>query len=141
MWSFKQMVKKLSSALLSIMLSYTVISPDNSHASEVCDFCTPSVTLNEERAKCFLAIYNNRLEKLYSSNVGFVRVNFGECSGRKTSGSKGVVDPGGTIPNEISASEIVFLDETGLKCLKNTIDTDKTGFTPTKELQLDVICQ
>jgi len=141
MCTLEQLLKKLSSALLSILFSYIVISTDNSYASEVCDFCTPSVTLNEERAECFLSIYNNRLEKLHSSNVGFVRVNFGECSGGKVSGTKGVVDPGGTIPNESTASEIVFLDEAGLICLKNTIDTDKTGFTPIKELQLDVICK
>jgi len=133
--------RRLLFSFITALVVFFSFGPENSKASEVCDFCNTSVLLNNERATCFLSIYDDRLAKLKNSNVGFVRVNLGKCAGRKKTGSKGVVDPKSPIPEADLASEVVYLDETSLTCIKRTIDKNETDFDPIKELQLDVLCR
>lgn len=134
--------KKISCGIKSLFICTFLfnLSPATSKADQVCDFCNTTVLIDNSRAECFLTIYEDRLDKLLKSNVGYVRVNLDECSGAKQTGSKGVVDPDSAIPDKELSSKVVFLDENSLNCIKETIDSEGSNFDPIQELNLDVIC-
>lgn len=108
-------------------------------AAYACDFCSPVVFLDQERASCFISIYDTRLEKLVQSKRGFVEIDLDGCNGQHEPRSKSVVQSPGD-PDFADGAKI-YLDKNGMKCLRDTIQSEPGSFDPNRVLKLSTLCE
>ncbi|MEM6387259.1 MAG: hypothetical protein AAF718_13595 [Pseudomonadota bacterium] len=106
--------------------------------ANACDFCTPLIYLDKARAACFIASFDDRLDRLEKANRGFVEINLEGCDGQTSAADRSVVQSPGTPEFENGAR--IYLDENGMTCLRGAILSQPDSFDPSRVLKLSAIC-
>lgn len=103
-----------------------------------CEFCSPVIFLNQERAKCFVSQFDKRVEKLADAGRSFVEINLEGCDEQGTTRSKSVVQAPGDPDFEGGAK--IYLDGEHMVCLRDHILANPDAFDPNQTLKLSEIC-
>ena len=98
----------------------------------VCEFCNPTIRLNQRVAECLGEQLPTELERLQSEGRGFVLVDLTQCVDAKTRGlpQAGVA----TAPADVDTSFVA--DETALRCIGAEIARLSGALDPSVELDL-----
>ena len=103
-----------------------------STAGAVCDFCNPSIRLNERVAACFSEQFEAELVRLETEGRGFVLVDLTQCVDEKTRGLPGANTNG---DSEVIDTSFVA-DEAALRCINAEIGRLAGSLDPVVRLDL-----
>lgn len=113
---------------LAIVLSLFLVPA----AGAVCDFCNPSIRLNERVAACFAEQYEAELVRLEAEGRGFVLVDLTQCVEDRTRGL-----PSANAQRDIAAIDTSFVaDEAALRCINAEIGRLAGSLDPVVRLDL-----
>lgn len=104
----------------------------------VCKYCNSYISLNNDKANCFLQSYDDRRRKLDLGNRGWVPVEL-NCKLEKKSAPKDVA--GAITPLPTNDTNIVILDLKQLDCLQAYVTTNIGNFDPESIVRFDEICE
>lgn len=124
-WGYSGM--KTWTILSTGLLLLTVIP-----ASAVCDFCNPTIRLNQSVSECFLEQAPEILERLRAEGRGFVLVDLTSCVATKTRGLPKAGDPAVAEPIDTS----FVADESALLCIEAEIKRLEGSLDPSVQLDL-----
>lgn len=98
----------------------------------VCDFCNPTIRLNQRVAECFGEQLPAELVRLQTEGRGFVLVDLTQCVDDKT---RGLPQAGArTASSDVDTSFVA--DETALRCIGAEIERLSGALDPSVELDL-----
>lgn len=114
------------------VLSTVVIVLTTGPAAAVCDFCNPTVRLNQSVSECFLEQASEIHNRLRTESRGFVLVDLTSCAATKTRGLPKAGDP--TAAGPIDTSFVA--DESALLCIEAEIKRLAGSLDPSVQLDL-----
>jgi hypothetical protein len=98
----------------------------------VCDFCNPTIRLNQRVADCFGEQLPAEMQRLQLEGRGFVLVDLTQCVDAKT---RGLPRAGATTaPDDVDTSFVA--DEVALRCIGAEIERRSGALDPSIELDL-----
>lgn len=115
-------------ALLSAVVTLLTIGP----ASAVCDFCNPTLRLNQSVSECFLEEAPAIHDRLKAESRGFVLVDLTSCVATKTRGLPKAGDHIAAGPIDTS----FVADEAALVCIEAEINRLQGALDPSVQLDL-----
>lgn len=114
------------------VLAAGIILMTVSQAAAVCDFCNPTIRLNQSVSECFLEQAPGLLERLRRETRGFVLVDLTSCVATKTRGLPKAGDPADAEPIDTS----FVADEAALLCIEAEIKRLEGSLDPSVQLDL-----
>lgn len=114
------------------MLPACVVLLTISPAAAICDFCNPTIRLNQSVSECFLEQVSEIRGRLQAESRGFVLVDLTSCVATKTRGLPKAGDPVDTGPIDTS----FVADEAALVCIETEINRLDGSLDPSVQLDL-----
>lgn len=111
------------------------------HAATACDFCSSSTVLSTQRAICFEAIFDDRIERLKQSGRGFVQVDLDSCDTTTSSGNRGTAGEVFSDRSEAYAEgALLILTEIQMYCLRNSVEELRESLDPELLVEITQDC-
>lgn len=98
----------------------------------VCDFCNPTIRLNQQVAECFAEQLPSELDRLRAEGRGFVLVDLTHCLEHKTRG----LPKAGAVTVDADVDTSFVADEIALRCISAEIDRLSGALDPSVQLDL-----